>query len=81
MFAKNKFGADIYYRYVKYDYFKQETSISNPTPGQNYYGTNLSYYFKKRFTFSVTGEFSQLNQENNYRIYVKLAKRFSNKRK
>lgn len=81
MFFKSKLGADFYYRYVKYDYFNRESSLSNPTPIQNYYGTNLSYYFKKRFTFSVTGEFSNINEENNYRLYVKLAKRFSNKRK
>lgn len=81
MFFKSKLGADFYYRYVKYDYFNNESSLSNPTPGQNYFGTNLSYYFKKRFTFSVTGEYSNINEENNYRLYIKLAKRFSNKRK
>ena len=81
MLIKNKLGADFYYRYVKYDYFNSESSLSNPTPAQNYFGTNLSYYFKKRFTFSVNAEFSEINNENNYRLYIKLAKRFSNKRK
>jgi hypothetical protein len=81
MLIKNKFGADFYYRYLKYDYFNREPGLSNPTPGQNYFGTTLSAYFKYRITFSVNGEYSKINNEDNYRIYLKLAKRFRSKRK
>lgn len=81
MFLRNKLSADFYYRYLKYDYFNREPGLSNPTPVQNYFGAGLSVYFKHRFTFSISGEYSKINPENNYRIYVKLAKRFRNKKK
>jgi hypothetical protein len=81
MLIRNKLGADFYYRYLKYDYFKREPGLSNPTPVQNYFGTSLSVYFKYRITFSVSGEYSKINNEDNYRLYLKLAKRFRSKRK
>ncbi len=72
----NKLYADFYYRYVEYNYLNNDGN-----QGQNYYGANLSYNFTRKLMLSVSGELSNFNKENNYRIYTKIIKRFSTKRK
>jgi len=76
---KNKLNADFYYRFVNYTYLNSNTV--NSTVKQNYYGANLSLYITRRFMLSVSGELSKSNEENSYRIYTKLIKRFKSKRK
>jgi len=76
---KNKLNADFYYRLVNYIYLNSNTF--NTTLNQNYYGANLSLYITRKLMLSVSGEYSNTNQENNYRIYTKLVKRFNSKRK
>jgi len=76
---KNKLNADFYYRLVNYIYLNSNTF--NTTLNQNYYGVNLSLYITRKLMLSVSGEYSNTDQENNYRIYTKLVKRFNSKRK
>ena len=76
---KNKLNADFYYRLVNYIYLN--SNIFNTTLNQNYYGANLSLYITRKLMLSVSGEYSNTDQENNYRIYTKLVKRFNSKRK
>lgn len=76
---KNKLNADFYYRFVNYTYLNSNTV--NSTVKQNYYGANLSLYITRRLMLSVSGELSKSNEENSYRIYTKLIKRFKSKRK
>ena len=73
---KNKLNTDFYYRLADYKYNNNETKFQ-----QSYYGTNLSYSITRTWLFSVSGEFSQFNDENNIRIYTKLTKRFYSKKK
>lgn len=72
----DKLYANFYYRRVYYTYGKSENALL-----QNYYGTDLSYYLFRNLLFSVSGELSTFNNENNYRIYTKIVKRFHSKRK
>ena len=74
-------SADFYYRFLFYDFYSSGEIYANPRPMQNYFGTNLSFFMKKRFTFSTLAEYSTVNDENNFRFYLKLAKRFRSKSK
>ena len=74
---KNKLNADFYYRNADFSYFNSHIGNNK----QNYYGTNLSYNITRRLMLSVSGEYSNSSQENNYRIYTKLIKRFYSKNK
>lgn len=76
---KDKLSTNVYYRLVNYLYLN--SNAVNSTYKQNYYGANLSYNITRRLTFSLSGELSTGNQENNYRIYTKLSHRFYKKRK
>jgi hypothetical protein len=73
---KQKLNTDFYYRLADYKYKGSETNFK-----QNYYGVNLNYSITRTWLFSVSGELSQFNDENNYRIYTKLTKRFYSKKK
>lgn len=75
-FWDGRLGTDIYYRFVNYKY---ETNV--PDLIQHYFGTYLSYYIDRSFTFSLSGEVSQYNNETNYRINAQIIKRFFNSRK
>lgn len=66
--------AEFYYRMADYDYKNQEATYV-----QNFYGTNLNFNFAKTWQFSLSGEFSQFEEENNIRIFAQLTKRFRNK--
>ena len=74
---KNKLNADFYYRNADFSYFNSHIGNNK----QNYYGANLSYNITRRLMLSVSGEYSNSSQENNYRIYTKLIKRFYSKNK
>jgi len=74
---KNKLNADFYYRNADFSYFNSHIGDNK----QNYYGANLSYNITRRLMLSVSGEYSNSSQENNYRIYTKLIKRFYSKNK
>ncbi len=76
---KNKLNADFYYRLANYIYLNSNTF--NTTLNQNYYGANLSFNITRKLMLSVSGEYSTTDQENSYRIYTKLVKRFNSKRK
>lgn len=69
---ENKLYADISYRRANFDYFNSFTSSYD----QNYYGLNLSLNITKKLYFSVYGEMATGNEEDNYRIFTKLIKRF-----
>ncbi len=73
---KKKLNADFYYRIVRYNYNSTDISFD-----QNYYGANFSYYITRKLSFSIFGELSDSNLEENYRINLKLTKRFNSKRK
>ena len=73
---KDKLSADFYYRRVNYTY-----ENSNRKRLQNYLGTNLSLNISKRLTFRIAGELGTFNQENNYRVYARIIRRFMGRKK
>jgi hypothetical protein len=75
-FFNDQLNAEFYYRLADYTYVSSNTALNRNNPTQSYYGTNLSYRFSRRLTFSVSGELSTNGVENNYRIYTRLIKRF-----
>ena len=79
-FFNDKLNAGFYYRLVNYTYLNSNIGLSSSTLAQSYYGTNLSLNISRGLYFSLSGEFSNSNLENNYRIYTKLAKRFYKKK-
>lgn len=70
-YLDGRLNADIYYRFVHYDYSNSLNPLS-----QHYMGTNLSYYINRKLMFSISGELTTYDQENNYRIYSRLVQRF-----
>jgi hypothetical protein len=72
---KSKLSGEIYYRLLNYDYINNDGYLS-----QNYYGANLSYSITKKLRCSLSGEISNFNTENNYRIYAKISQRFFSKK-
>ena len=73
---KQKLNAEFYYRLVDYIYTNSVSDLK-----QNYFGANFSYNISRRLLFSISGELSTFNTENNYRIYAKIVKRFYGKEK
>lgn len=71
-FLKNKLNTVFYYRYSDFNYF---SSIIDPFK-QNYYGISLSINITRKFMLGLSGEYSNSRQEDNYRIYTKIIKRF-----
>lgn len=74
--AKNKVNGDIYFRRAAYAYENRDEEYD-----QNYYGLALTYRFDRTWMLSISGEMSQLDDENGYRFYTRLIKRFSSKKK
>ena len=70
-FFDGRLNTTIYYRFVHYDYVNSLDPIS-----QHYMGTDLSYNFTRKLLFSISGEFTTYNEENNYRIFTRLIQRF-----
>lgn len=69
-------NANFYFRLANYSYNNSSTNIK-----QNYIGADFSYNITRTLLFSLSGEMSQFEQENNYRIYTKIIKRFYGKKK
>jgi len=69
--VKRKLDADLYYRYVKYDYFNSETTFD-----QYYLGGGLSWNIMSGLSFNLLVEHSNNGDEGRYRINTKLIKRF-----
>lgn len=73
---KSKLSGEVYLRLLNYKYINNETNLS-----QHYYGANLSYSITKKLRCSLSGEVSEFNSENNYRIYAKISQRFYSKKR
>jgi hypothetical protein len=74
--VKGTLTADIYYRNARYDYENRDETFS-----QNYYGGGINWSLSRTWQFSFNGELSTLNDENNYRFYTRLTKRFYSKKR
>lgn len=74
--VKNTLYADVYFRMADYDYERFQEKFK-----QNYYGGGLTYSISRSWQFNISGELSTLNDEENYRIYARLTKRFYSKKK
>jgi hypothetical protein len=71
---ENKLDADFYYRYVNYHYLQSETDSN-----YNYYGANFSYRINRKLTFSALGELAARLSGKNYRVNLRIIKRFDGK--
>lgn len=71
-FAGGKIYSAIYYRYLSYLYTGREIVV----PAQAYYGTEFSYRLNEGWDLGALGEMSQSGQQTNYRINIRLTKRF-----
>ena len=74
--VKNVLNADIYYRRANYTYENREQEYA-----QNYYGLVMTYRIDRSWMLSFSGEMSQLDEENAFRFYTRLIKRFRSKKK
>ncbi len=68
---KSKLDVDLYYRYVRYDYFNTETLFS-----QYYAGLGLSWNVAKNLSFNILVERSEISDDSRYRVNTRLIKRF-----
>jgi hypothetical protein len=73
---KNKLNSDLYYRKANYDYNNRNVSYSH-----DYYGMGLSYRISRTWQFSLSGEYSQFEEDKNFRFFTMISKRFYNKKK
>lgn len=73
---ENKLYADITYRMANYSYDNRDIDYN-----QNFYGLGLSYRFSRTWQLSFSGEMSQFEDENSYRFYTRLTKRFYSSKK
>jgi hypothetical protein len=74
---KNKLNVDLYYRIIEYAYkISKVNDALNNTYKQSYIGSNLTYQFAKKISFSIMGEANTLATEKNYRINARIIKRF-----
>jgi hypothetical protein len=74
--VKNQLSGDFYYRLADYTYENRDRDYN-----QDFFGLALSYRISRTWQFSVSGELSQFEEENNYRFYTRLTKRFYSKKK
>lgn len=74
--VKSKLTGDVYFRMANYAYENRDRDFK-----QNYYGAGLNYTISRTWQFSISGEFSKFEDENNYRFYTRLTKRFYTKKK
>lgn len=74
--VKNTLYADVYFRMANYDYERFQQDFT-----QNYYGGGLNYSISRTWQLNISGELSTLTEEENYRIYARLTKRFYSKKK
>ena len=69
-FLNGRLNTDYYYRLVYYDYTSSIESLQ-----QNYFGASASYNINRKLLFSISGELSTFNEENNIRIYSRIVQR------
>ena len=69
--VKSKLSGDLYYRLANYSYENRENEYS-----QNTIGLGLSYRISRSWQFNISGESTKIEDENNYRFYTMLTKRF-----
>ena len=74
--VRSKLNADVYFRMADYTYENRDQDFK-----QNYYGAGISYTIARTWQFSISGEFSTFEEENNYRFYTRITKRFYTKKK
>ncbi|MBU2904572.1 hypothetical protein KO529_07220 [Arenibacter algicola] len=70
-FFNGRLNADLYYRLVFYNYTSSPESLT-----QNYFGSSMSYNINRKLLFSLSGELTMYNDENNIRIYARIVQRF-----
>jgi hypothetical protein len=75
-FFKDQLNADFYYRLADYEYGARNMAYT-----QHFYGTGMSYSFSRTWQLSISGEYSQFEEENSFRFYTRLTKRFYSKKK
>jgi len=79
---KKKLSADFYVRMVDYTYTYEGANENTNTKTQQYYaGGNLMYRFTRTLTFSVLGEYSTRENQDNSRVNARIIKRFDSKKK
>ncbi|MEM7656494.1 MAG: hypothetical protein AAF399_10230 [Bacteroidota bacterium] len=66
-----KLNGQVYYRYVGYAFGEAKTLRIQHT-----YGTQLNWQFSRTLSLGLTGELATFNEEQNYRLYLRLIKRF-----
>ncbi|MCB0835558.1 MAG: hypothetical protein KDD99_02765 [Bacteroidetes bacterium] len=71
-----KLDGDFYYRIVKYTYLNSQNGL-----WQHYMGTSLSYTISRKLALNLSGDFNNFIEENNIRIYVRVIRRFYEKKK
>lgn len=74
--VRNKLYADVYFRRADYSYNNIDEEYK-----QNYFGGGLNYTFSKTWQINFSGELSTFGDEQNYRFYTRLTKRFYSKNK
>jgi len=76
-FFENKLSTEFYYRLADYNY--ENDNLDDVSI--NYFGGTLSYRISRTWQFSVSGEMSTSDLENNFRFYTRLTKRFASSKK
>ena len=74
--VKGTLYGDVYVRNATYDYENRDETFT-----QNYFGGGVNWSISRTWQFSVNGELSKLDEENNMRFYTRLTKRFYSKNK
>jgi hypothetical protein len=74
--VKSKLSGEFYYRLANYSYENRDIEYKH-----NYIGASLSYRISRTWQFSLSGELSQFEEDNSYRFYTRLTKRFYSKKK
>jgi hypothetical protein len=74
--VENKLYGDVYFRRADYSYNNIDEDLN-----QNYFGGGLNYNFSKTWQLNFSGELSTFGEEQNYRFYTRLTKRFYSKNK
>ena len=69
--VKDKLDMGIYYRMADYVFVNSERIRR-----QHYYGGRISWHAAANWTIRLSAERADFNQEANYRVYVRLIRRF-----
>jgi len=66
------FRMSAYYRYASYRYVLREITLDP----QHYYGAELSWLIAKDWNLGIMGEYSQISDQDLFRMYLRIQKRF-----